>query len=314
MKLRLYLNHGFFTILPEKQTPGDGLVLVAERDPDTPIEFKPGLAYFNPLLQGKEGLQVFLANAENLIGYRSGKPPTRRSKTVSEQQTRGWFELPRENIHYPEDLDSELRSMIERSPALTGVIAQKLRSNLGLAVPHDLKVTTTDQWISWLQGQSVPLRPSLRQAFNALYTLPGNLTFSEVNRIYMLTGVEPEPQWQVLIRWVELKQVRSVSQQLFESPEWKLAVPETVLMQGSEVVLAYANQHLVKHWATVDSYPTGENRMDDATTQTILTGPIIYFRPEYSEKYGLLAAPKNWDETNIQSITEILNQAIRNNE
>jgi hypothetical protein len=292
--------------------------LIAERDPDVPIEFKPGLAYFNPLLQGKEGLQVYLANAENLIGYRSGKPPAKRSKAMHEQQARGWFELPRENIRYLSDLDSELRSMIERSPGLAGVIAQKLRSNLGLAVPHDLKVTTTADWIRWLEGQSMSLRPSLKQSFNTLYNAPGNgkefLTFSEANRIYMLTGIEPEPNWQILIRWVELRQVKSINQQLFESPEWKLSVPETVIRQGEQAVLEYANQHLTKTWSTLDSYPTGENRSDEVSTRTISTGPIIYYRPEYSDKYGLFAAPKDWDETSIQSITEILNQAIRNNE
>lgn len=313
MKFRLYLDYSYcLVILRDGQAAPDNAELISERDPEAPMKFEDGLAYFNPLLSGKDGQQVFLVGDENLIGYRSGRPPVKRTKSETIQQARGWFMIPRAALRF-QHLSQDICHLIERSPKLSGVICQRLRAQLGLRIPEDLAFPDKEGWIGWLAAQTVQLSPTLKNAFTLLYTAPQNLIFSKENREHMLSGVEPELKWQILIRWVEIRQVMSFRQKLFESMEWALTAPENIAKADAQTMLAYANKNLTQEWARLDNYHTGENQGDDPLTEKVIfTGPLIYRRQSEADKWDCCTMPKDWE--NFDSIGDILSRAIRTNE
>lgn len=305
----LYLNGAVMGILPETVSLDPKYQILSSRDPDQPIEFKIGYVYFNPLLKNKEGFQAYLMTPAGLMGYQSGKPPVRLSKAETAQLSRGWFELPRAKLT-PKDLHPQLIYLIDRTPTLVGVIAQSMRAQLGLHIPDDLKVTNANEWYAWLTTQEVPCPPSLRRILTALYINPHNLVFSRETREFMLTGIKPEPAYLVRLRWAEIKEIKIVTQQLYESMEWEITVPESIIKEGSAAVLNFADKQLGPEWHKLEKYPTGENKKETSEPETVSSAPLIFYRPEHSDQYALYArSAEPW--TGAPSVIDLLSEATK---
>jgi hypothetical protein len=257
--------------------------LLSERDPEVPIEFTPGHAYFNPLLKKRDATQLFLAqlylNSVELIGVNSGKPPVKgQTKVENTQMQRGWFELPPQLLTWGE-IPNALQNRIYQIPKMIPVLSQLLRTQLGLKVPAGTKFETGDQWRDWICTQRLVFTPAIKQAFERINLYPDRLGFPPRIKAMMQTGVEPAPVFKVRIRWCELKEQKLIQRKLYESSEWEIEATKEQLDAGPEAILALAEEVYGKSWNTVSSYPTGEDELK--TTETITTsGPIIHVQPE----------------------------------
>jgi hypothetical protein len=313
MTFKLHLDPSSETmiILPETIQPESRFTnLLSSRDPDQPLEFKVGFVYLNPLL--KNPIQAYLMTPEGPLGYQTNKPPGKYSKTETAQLARGWFEIVKEPLSN-KDLPPQLIKLITKSPKLTGVIAQNIRAQLGLPIPANLQVTTPEEWFSWLANQELPLRPQLRHVFTSLFITPLNLNFSRQNRHFMLTGAQPEPEYTVKLRWLEIRESQIITQQLYESMEWQMNVPESVLIQGTAAILEFANNQFNPSWAQLLPSPTGENILQKETAaETTFTGPLIFYRPEHTNEYTIYAKD-DWNRETIPSVIDLLNKATKGN-
>jgi hypothetical protein len=311
MKFKLYLNLQSLIILPENINGDPKYQLLSQRDPDIPLEFKIGFAYFNPLLKNKERLQAYLMTAEGLMGYQSGKPLAKLLKAEQAKLGRGWFELPRQP---PElvDFSPQLLSLLVKTPALVGVIAQNIRTHFGLRVPDDINCVTKAEWMSWLAKQELPLRPSLRSLFTSLFINQYQLVFTEENREFMLTGIQPEPTYTVQLRWMEIQETKIVIQQLAESLQWEILVPESVFKEGTAAIIDFANKQLGPEWSKVEKQITGESKIETGNPEKVSSGPVIFYHPKHVSEFALYS-PDSWDRnTNpsiIDSIMKVINES-----
>lgn len=307
MIFHLYHNPSghFLLILPETRKAESQFRLLSSRDPTQPMEFKMGWTYFNPLLSGKDGYQVFLQTPEGLRGYQTNRPPPRTSKAEALTLARGWFELPRENLTEG-DLSTALAQLIYRTPNLVGIIAQQLRTQLGLALPEQINFSTSQEWVDWFRAQQLPLRPALRQFFQGLYVNNNSLIFTPEHRHFLLTGTPPEPVATVKLRWLKVCEVTTVAQKLYESMEWEMSIPETVFKAGEAAILAYAREQFGTNWAVLEKEATGETIKQQSVSETVFDGPLIFYRSENKDNFTLITGNK----PTITTVIDQLNEAI----
>jgi hypothetical protein len=299
MKLALYLdNYNYYLHVMKKIEPDNGnYILVSERDPDEPIEFKTDCFYFNPLLRKGETHLYSLDAQGELTSIYSGKPIKTKAA-----ETRAWFTLYPINLRIS-DIHPDVSRLITRSPKLTGVIAQVARATMNLRIPSDLGLSSKDAWVKWICDQKQILTPTLKNAFGLLHNSIATLTFAEGLKTYLETGKEPEPIVEIKIRWCEIREVKSIKRQLYESPNWSLRI-NPKLLENQEELLAYAGSEFGSHWDQVEEYKTGEDIIEEDIKNTSTKVPLIFVKE--GPNWRLLSPPVNGPT----SIHDMFNEAI----
>ena len=296
------------TVVRKREGPAaSNFILLGERDPDQPIEFKIGSIYFNPLLVPAH---PFIMNGDNkLLSMFNGKAVKRMSKILAAQVARGWFEvLPRPLI--PSDINPEVRRLIVNTPKLTGVISQLARSTMSLRIPDDLTCSDESEWLDWFGRQMVVMTPKIRQAFAAAATRKAQ-AISDTDKHLLMTGQEPERQFQVLIRWVKTKTIRIYQRELYESPERHLTVPESVMAKGEEAIMEYVNTHVHVGWNELMSDVIAQEEISREDTGEESEGPLIWFRPTSSDQYAPLTNNPAMDPDRPQTFQDHIRQAMQ---
>lgn len=301
-KFYLYYN-GSLHISPI-DCPAEPYNILASRDPDEPVEFKAGYAYFNPVLKSKDANELFLG--KELIGYYSGRYPAKLTKAETKQADRCWFELAPRNIRV-EEIPPELKHRIQAVPKLTGVIVQLLRSQLGLRVPADLAFNTSKEWFDWILAQQMAVPPQVKEIFRRQ---SGKPVCNAKIREHMITGREPEPLIIIKARWVKVKSVTTVTSRLYESDEYEMAVQKKLTEGGAQAILAEADKQWGKDWKTVGDYVTGLDRLE-TSAETIQEGALIFYKPENAPTYALLHEP---DFRRPDSIIDMIGKTIETHE
>jgi hypothetical protein len=296
MKFQLYINpiNRHIQIVTEDQRTAPDFVLIAERDPTQEILFEWDCAYYNPLLKKNDATQLFLVNGNSeLIGYNSGKAPGSLTKAERKRLWRGWFKLsPRTLSTY--DVPPAIFAQLAKIPKMKGVISQALRGGMGLRVPEELECKTSDDWLAWITAQRMAVTPTIKSCFEQLKAHSYFLIFPEAIKTFLLTGVEPEPQVHVRMRYCEMRIVRQVERQLFESYERNMDVPKSILDLGNEALLTYAKEKWGEDWNKVQDYPTGSDVViDDGRPPFVEGGMIIFAKAANQSEYRLLSPPTN---------------------
>jgi hypothetical protein len=296
MKFQLHinpLNHHVQIITEAEQTATPDFALIAERDPDQEIVFEQGCAYYNPLLKKNDAVQLFLVNGNReLIGYNSGKAPGSLTKVERKALWRGWFKLPPRGLS-AYDIPSAIFAQLSQIPKMKGVISQALRGGMGLRVPEELEAKTSDDWMAWIMAQQMAVTPTIKTCFEHLKTHPHLLIFSERVKTFLLTGIEPEPQVQIRMRYCEIRTTKQVTRELFESYEHRLEVPKSILDSGTEAILAHANEKWGPGWDRVQDYPTGHDVLPAQEETQVEGGMIMLARGAGEREYRLLGPPVN---------------------
>jgi hypothetical protein len=296
MKFQLYINprNQHIQIVTENQrTSSTDFVLIAERDPAQEILFEWDCAYYNPLLKKNDATQLFLVNGNlELIGYNSGKAPGSLTKAERKQLWRGWFKLaPRALSAY--DIPSVVLVQLEKIPQMKGVISQALRSGMGLRVPEELEAKTSNDWIAWIMAQRMAVTPTIKSCFEQLKVNSHFLIFPEAVKTFILTGIEPEPLVQIRMRYCEIRTLRQVTRQLFESYEHNMEVPKSLLDLGSDALLTHAKEKWGKDWYKVQDYPTGSDVIQVPEEAKVEGGMIIFAKAANQLEYQLLSPLTN---------------------
>jgi hypothetical protein len=295
MKFQLYINpiNHYIQIVTEEQRTAPDYALIAERDPAEEILFEWDCAYYNPLLKKNDASQLFLVNGNSeLLGYNSGKAPGSLTKAERKQLWRGWFKLaPRGLSAY--DVPPAIFAQLSRIPKMKGVISQALRGGMGLRVPEELECKNSDDWMAWITAQRMAVTPTIKSCFEQLKTNPHFLIFPEAVKTFLLTGIEPEPQVQIRMRYCEIRTIRQVARELFESYEHNMTVPKSLLDLGSEAILALAKEKWGEGWDKVQDYPTGSDVIEVPEETGIEGGMIIFAKAAGQLEYRLLSPPSN---------------------
>jgi hypothetical protein len=295
MKFQLYINphNQHIQIVTENQQTAPDYALIAERDPAQEILFEWNCAYYNPLLKKNDASQLFLVNGKGeLIGYNSGKAPGSLTKAERKQLWRGWFKLnPRTLSAY--DIPPAVLTQLSKIPKMKGVISQALRGGMGLRVPEELEAKTSDEWMAWITAQQMAVTPTIKSCFEQLKANSHFLIFPEAVKTFLLTGVEPEPQVHVRMRVLEIRTIKQVTRQLFESYERNMTVPKSILDLGSEALLAYAKEKWGEGWDKVQEYPTGSDVVQGPEETGVEGGTIIFAKDTNQPEYRLLSPSTN---------------------
>lgn len=274
-------------MVPDEITESTSLLLLSIRDPDVPVEFTSGHAYFNPLLK-RDHNQVFLCNGEReLFSLFTGKPASKISKGEV-LLNRGWFDLPPRNLETG-DIAVEVWALIDRTPQLTGLITQVVRSKMGFNVPAGLEFLSREDWLTWFTAQQMPLPLQIKNAFLRLPM--GSSVLSEETRHLLLTGVEMEKQFQLRISWGQIKTMKVLieQRQAFESNEWTMQVPESLLSSGQEAILELATKTFGSTWTELHTSPVGiETKNTGEETTEMTEGLIAWFRPDDQNAFAPL--------------------------
>jgi hypothetical protein len=295
MKFQLHINpiNHFLQIVTEGTQVAPDFIMIAERDPAQEILFEWDCAYYNPLLKKNDASQLFLVNGNlELIGYNSGKAPGSLTKAERKQLWRGWFKLPPRALS-AYDVPPPIFAQVSKIPQMKGVISQALRSGVGLRVPEELEVKTSDDWMNWITAQRMAVTPTIKRCFEQLKTNSHFLIFSEAVKTFLLTGVEPEPQIKIRMRYCEIRTVRQVMRELFESYEHNMEVPKSLLDLGSDAILALAKEKWGEGWDRVQDYPTGSDVVQEAQEIQVEGGMIIFAKADNQPEYRLLSPPSN---------------------
>lgn len=294
-------NSYSFRIAYEKYD--DKQIFLAKRDPDIPIDFKPGKTYFNPLLKKRDALALYLGPEP--VSMYSGKPPGRfASKAENARADRGWFELEPQLLEW-EDIPSSIREKIYQIPKLTGVLSQLLRSALGLRVPPETQFESGEAWQAWVCAQKMLVKPIVKASFNQLIVQPDRLFFPDKFKKAMLTGVLPEPVIRARVRWCSLKECTTVHRNLFESEEYEITVTKADLNAGITRILAMAESQFGPDWKQFFAGPTGRDTVASSETE-LQSGPLVHIRIEDESDYQLW---HKFADAPV-SVQSVLNQVI----
>jgi hypothetical protein len=285
-------------------------IVLAERDPEVAVDFKPGSAYFNPLLKPKDATELFLFVGGELVSYHTGKPPIRfQSKAEQTRVQRGWFELPARALTKA-DITPDIMDRIYRVPKLTGVIQQILRSGLGLRVPDDLQCETGNDWAAWIYSQQMAITPCIRNMFTAIKGNLNYLKFSAKEREFMLTGQEPEPVFRVKLRWCKVVTTTKTVMRLYESQDHEMIMTKAQVEGGNDEILKAADQQWGLVWRDTSTYVTGQDTVE--TKEEIMQeGPLIFVQVEGANKFQVWCEPPF---SKPKSDYDIINEAIERQE
>jgi hypothetical protein len=298
VKFQLYLNpltYHLQIISEGQRIQSAESVLLAERDPDQEMIFSSDCAFYNPLLKRYDALQLFLVNGEQaLIGYHSGKAPIAfSSKAERAQISRGWFKIAPRNLN-ASDVPVDVYQQLESIPRMKGVLSQALRSRMGLRVPEELEARDFAAWIAWISAQRLAVTPTIRRCFEALKMHPEFLIFPEATKIFLSTGVEPEPLFDVRMRYCEIKTTKQILKQLFESYEHQMKVPRSLVEAGDVTeLLARAVERFGENLDQLETYPTGLDTIDSNEEPLIEKGWVILARGPDDQQYRLLSSLSN---------------------
>lgn len=312
MIFKIYLSRTYRTLwitTGDVNRNEDDYRLIAERDPDQPITFRTGYAYFNPLLKNKvDSSQLFYVLEDQLLGFTSGRPPALPVKD-RKGTGRGWFEIIKESLT-AEDIPPDIRHQFDSIPKLTGVLAQILRTRLGVSPPVDFKASGAEDWLSWLYSLSLPVTPSIKLAFGNLLAYPQNLVFASGARILLLTGQVPEPKVLVQARKVELRTVTALRQEIYESNNFELAVPARFFNEpdGVKEFLAQAASAWGEGWDKIGDFPVYTSADQEVQTKIEASGYFIFYRPSEGGDYKVLSHPGF--ELPGRTINQIFDDAI----
>jgi hypothetical protein len=308
MKFMLLLdeNRTSIVVVKHEDSPlNSHFVLLGVRDSDETIEFKPGGIYFNPLLKL---LHPFVFNGENkLVSVFNGRPVPRMNKAVVAQTARGWFELPPRPLRM-NDVHRDVLKLVKNTPKLTGVISQVARSTMNMRIPPELSCPTYEAWQAWFMSQQMVLTPRIRQAFMAARA--NGLGIDNNARHLMLTGREPERQFQIRFRWYQYKTVLVRQRQILESQEWSMAVPESVMAKGQEAILEYCSE-AYPNWKELLPEPAGVEELSREEEGETVEGPLIWYRPTTAEQYAILPENAPAHENRQPTIYDLFREAIQ---
>jgi hypothetical protein len=271
-------------VVSQRQATGEHYLLISVRDPDVPLEFKPGGYYFNPLLKDGGSLHPYIVNGEgNLSSIWTGKAPKKATREKAAMLERGWFELPPRQITLA-DIHPDLTALISNQPKLYGAISQVARSTMNLKIPEGMNIVNYEGWLAWIAAQRMALPLRLKVVFQVLQTRAQALVFSDKDKHQLMTGEEPEPIVQVRVRWYNYEVIKVLRKRVIEGVEWDLEVPLSVLKEGEAAVVTAADRKFGTAWRNVEGVlPSGVT--DQVTTeepQEKIEGPLIWFRPENS--------------------------------
>jgi len=293
MKFQLYINavNHHVKIITEGQQSGADFVLLAERDPEEEIQFTSDCAYYNPLLKRIDALQLFLVNGTgDLMGYHSGRPPGSLNKAERKILWRGWFKLIPRNLSAL-DVPPLIFAQMQRFPKMKGVISQAIRTQMGLRVPDELEAPDIDAWMAWIMAQRMAITPVIKSCFEQLRTSPSFLVFPVPVKTFFLTGVEPEPQFEIRVRRCEIRTVKQLQRQLFESYEHRLTVPKSLLDAGNDALLAHAKKEWGDDWDQIQQYSTGSDLIQADKAESIETGLIIFVKGPNDSSFQFWSDP-----------------------
>jgi hypothetical protein len=304
MNIKLTLSTYDFSLKLSKETDvptqEQTITVLSVRDPDQSVELRTDYLWFNPLLKKNDWMHLYSLDADhNFTSIYSGKS----LKGLKKEQARGWFGIAPITLT-KSNIPAELLRLIIRSPQLSGVIGQMARASLGLRIPPDLNCQTKEDWVTWFNTQVQPLSSYARHAFNNIRTGTSTLGLTSELRTYLETGREPEPIYELRIRWCELRTFTSVRRKLFESAERDLTVTTTVLNQGKEAVLNAAEKLFGLGWNQVEEYETGEDIVTEEIADQRLTVPIILMRQ------GTNWVPFGFTEKMPISIHDLFTEAV----
>jgi len=289
-----------------EETPtAENYFLLGVRDSDEPMEFKSGGIYFNPLLNPAH---PFIFNGENkLVSVFNGKPVKRMSKLLQVQTARGWFEIPPRPLRMS-DIHVDVLKIIKKAPSLTGAIAQVARSTMNLKVPPELHCPSYDSWEAWFTGQQMVLTPKVRMAFTAAgarsFALNSNV------RHLLLTGREPEREFDVQVRWYCYKTVVVRQRQIQESQEWNVRIPESIMARGQEAILEFVNK-AYPNWKQLIEGPEGVEEISRTEEEGAVEGPLIWFRPTTTDAFAILPENRAAHEGRKPTIQDLFREAIQ---
>jgi hypothetical protein len=298
-KLTLSLYDHHFAVLLEPEKTADETIILSTIDLDKPAELETDHLYFNPLLKVPQLCRV--NSDRQFINFYTGNVVK-----ASKQFGYGWFPIAPVFLKQA-DISTELGRLIIRSPKLTGIIAQVARQTMGIRVPADLTLDSKEAWIAWICAQKVPLSPSAKAAFNTLRAGTTRLLMTDHVKAWLLSGQEPEPVYDVRIRWCTLRNYRVVKRRLFESFEWDMVATKKLLEGGKEALLAQGATQFGDGWDKSADYATGEDVIELETEDPIVQFPIIHIRPPGGTWKLLEEVPSK-----PVSVTDLFNQAINN--
>jgi hypothetical protein len=309
------------TVLPQNPLAGDShYLLLSQRDPDVPLEYKPGGYYFNPLFKqtGTGVPHPFIMNGENhLVSVFTGKSPKKLTREKAAMFRRGWFELPPRNLT-KEDIHKDLLTLVKAQPKLHGAIAQVARASMGLRIPNGLSISSFDGWLAWIQAQQTPLPLRLKTVFQVVQSRAAALVFSEKDQHRLLTGEEPPPVALVKVRWYKYETVRILRKRIRESAEWEVEMPLSILQDGTpseEAVIAALDLRYGPGWRSLtDASPSGitDSDLNEEEPHETIEGPLIWFRSLDDNRMPFQPlGPKSNLEQSPSSINDLFQLAIQ---
>lgn len=296
---------------------GERLLLISQRDPDVPLEFKIGSYYFNPLFKEGGSLHPYVVNGEeNLVSIFTGKGPKKFSREKAAMYDRGWFELPPRQIEMG-DIHPDVHSLIKSQPKLHGVIAQVARSTMNLRIPEGLDVKNYEGWLAWLSQQRQPLPLRLKTVFQLVQSRSQALIFNEKDIHRLLTGEEPEPIAAVKVRWYRYEVARVMRKQIRESLEWEINLPLATVKEGEAAIVAALDEKYGTAWRDLSSSTVSgvTDVMELGTTETIpeetIEGPLIWYRGEDTPTLPYHPLGPKTEEERPTSINDLFQIAIK---
>jgi hypothetical protein len=312
----LYLDiyRSGLTVMPENPLEGDShYILLSQRDPEIPLEFKIGGYYFNPLFREGGVLHPYIVNGDvQLVSVFTGKGPKKFSKDKTAMYNRGWFELPPQPIKAG-DIHPDLRALINSQPRLHGAIAQLARGTMNLRIPDGLAITDTDGWLDWIATQKTPLPLRLRQVFQVLQVRPASIEFDDKLHHQLLTGEIPEPICQIKLRWYDYSTLKILRRQIKESVDWELELPISVIQEGEAAILAAADIKFGASWREVSAMlPTGVTDTEvPSDPEATIAGSLIWFRVKTAADLPFVPLGPKFEGEHPTSINDLFQIAIQ---
>lgn len=293
--------------------PSSEHILLSKRDPEVPVEFKPGPCYFNPLLKKTGAGHLFIVNGDNaLVTLTTGKAFPKLSKKEIAVLNRGWFLIPPMKLE-PDDITSDIRHLIVNTPQLTGVIAQVARTSMGLRIPTNLNCVDKDAWITWITSQHLQLIPRVKMAFNKLITNDSYLIESRRGVLLTLeTGQILEKTYTIRFRWAETKDVLIKYRQIRESMENEIEIPESIAKGGEEEIVKFLDKNMGSNWRIFSNgeTPSGVEEIERSdVAESVKTGALIWYRPSDEQTYVPLYNDF-FEKNRIKTVNDYIQQIL----